>query len=363
MNFTDKDKAYMKRALALARRAKGWTHPNPMVGAVLVKDGRIVAEAYHKRPGTAHAEALVLEKAGPAAEGATLYVSLEPCCHTKKRTPPCVEAILRAKVKKVVAAMVDPNPQVSGRGFKALEAEGVEVAYGLLKEEAERLNEAYIKYITTGRPFVSLKVAMSLDGKIALPDGQSKWITSDRARLEVQRLRAEHQAVLTGIGTVLADDPLLTVRLRGRHSPIRILVDPELKCPEKARILNTPPKTIIVTRKAHTEKAKTLAARGIEFISYEGELDLTWLMEKLGQMGIASVMVEAGSTLSGHMINSGQVDKVFFFIAPKILGGKNSYPAIGGPACKDLESAHKLKDFKLRRLGPDLLIEGYLKKV
>ncbi len=360
MGFTEQDRQFMRRALSLAKRATGRTHPNPMVGAVIVKNGRIIAEGYHKRPGTPHAEAIAIQKAGPEAIGATLYVNLEPCCHRDKRTPPCTDAILQSGIRKVVGAMVDPNPKVSGRGYQILKENGLDVTWGLLEEEAKALNEAYIKYITTGMPFVSLKVAMSLDGKVALPDGQSKWITSEKARREVQRLRASHQAILTGIGTVLADDPLLTVRLRGRPSPIRIVIDPDLRCPEDARILKTPPPTIIVTRKTDTPKAKRIAKGGVSFIGFEGELDLQALMRELAKRGIASVMVEAGSTLPSYLLREGLVDKVYFFVAPKILGGRDSYPAIGGPSCEDLQRAYKLKDMKVRRVGPDLLIEGHI---
>ena len=225
------DAFYIKRTLRLAKKAMGMTSPNPMVGAVLVKDGEIIAEDFHRKPGTPHAEALVLSKSGGKAAGATLYVNLEPCCHTDKRTPPCTKAIINAGVRRVVAAMTDPNPKVSGMGLRELAKAGIEVTSGILEQEAVRLNEFYIKYITTGNPFVILKAAMTLDGKIATPEGRSKWITGEKARRNVHRLRSSVDAVITAIGTVKADDPSLTARIKGGKNPIRIVIDPNLETP------------------------------------------------------------------------------------------------------------------------------------
>ncbi len=355
------DTVYIKRVLRLARRAEGMTSPNPMVGALLVKDGDVLAEDFHRRAGTPHAEALVLRKAGKRAEGATLYVNLEPCCHTEKRTPPCTEAIIRAGVKRVVASMIDPNPKVSGRGIEMLRNAGIEVDVGICEAEARRLNEAYEKYITTGLPFVTLKVAMSLDGKVALPTGESKWITSEKSRRMVQRMRAAHDCILTGIGTVRADDPSLTVRLRAGRSPTRVVVDPHLDIDPGAKILMTPPDTILVTEVTGGEKMEKLLNRGIEIMTYKDGLDFQWLMRRLGEKGFVSVMVEAGSTLPSYMLRAGVVDKVVFFVAPKILGGRDSFPAIGGPSCGRLKEAYQLKDLKVKRVGEDLMIEGYLR--
>ncbi len=357
-----RDELYIKRAIELARRATGHTSPNPMVGAVLVKRGRVIAEDYHRAPGTPHAEALVLTQAGSKAKGATLYVSLEPCCHTKKRTPPCTRAIIASGVKRVVVAMEDPNPQVSGRGIKELKKAGIEVISGVLEERAKRLNEAYIKYITQRLPFVTLKVAMTLDGKIALPTGESKWITGERARRLVHRMRASSDAILTAIGTVKADNPQLTARLRGAKSPVRVVIDPELETPPEANILKMPPETILVTKAKNKDRAGDFKERGAEFIFYEGDLDLKDLMRKLGKREITSVMIEGGSSLSSHALHDGVVDKVVFFIAPKIICGKDSYPAVGGMACQSLQDAYRLRDLKAKRVGEDLMIEGYVVK-
>jgi len=357
----------MKRVLRLAGKASGITSPNPMVGAVLVKNGKIIAEDYHRKPGAPHAEALVIDKAGEKAKGATLYVNLEPCCHTDKRTPPCTKAIIKAGIKKVVIGMKDPNPKVSGKGIEELSKSGISVVSGVLEEDSIRLNEAYAKYITTKRPFVILKVAMTLDGKIATPEGESKWITGEKARGKVHQLRSSVDAVMTAIGTVKADDPQLTARIKkGTRSPIRIIIDPEFEIPMNAKILNTPPETVIVTKKSQksevrSQKLRALSNKGVKIIDYEGErVDLNWLMKKLGEMGITSVLIEGGSSLNSHALEYGIVDKTMFFIAPKIIGGKESFPSVGGKAFRKLSEAHQLKNITLKRIGEDILIEGYI---
>lgn len=367
----------IRKTIALASRARGMTSPNPMVGALLVKNNRIIAEAYHKRSGTPHAEALVLEMAGEKARGATLYVSLEPCCHTKKKTPPCTKTIIDSGIKEVVIAMEDPNPQVSGKGIKELREAGISVISGIMKEEAEKLNEFYLKYITLKKPFVILKIAMTLDGKIATPEGESKWITGEKARQAVHKLRDSVDAVMTAIGTVKADDPELTVRLRGAGSrkqgtdkPVRIVIDPDLEVPLDARVLKTPPETIIATirpegrrQKAFEDKKRHLLGIGVQLIEYEGEeIDLSRLMSRLGELGIASILTEGGSSLNAHALEHGIVDKVMFFISPKIIGGKESYTAVGGSCFKRLKDAYRLRDTSVRRLGEDILIEGYIVK-
>ncbi|MGD1076535.1 MAG: bifunctional diaminohydroxyphosphoribosylaminopyrimidine deaminase/5-amino-6-(5-phosphoribosylamino)uracil reductase RibD, partial [Thermodesulfovibrionales bacterium] len=326
VNAIPDDTYLMRRAIQLAFRAAGRTSPNPMVGALLMKNGRIIAEDYHRRPGTPHAEALVIKKAGGKAFASTLYVSLEPCCHTDKRTPPCTRAIREAGIQRVVIAMKDPNPKVSGKGIRELEEAGIKVTVGTLEEKARRLNESYIKYMTTKRPFVTLKVAMTLDGKIATPKGQSKWITGETARRMVHRLRSTVDAVMTAIGTVKADDPELTVRTRlGGRNPKRIIIDPTLEIALDAQILRVPPETVIVTKeergKRISEKLNTLSMSGIKLMYFKDKLDLNWLMEGLGEMGITSVLIEGGSSLNAHALGDGVVDKVMFFIAPKIIGG------------------------------------------
>lgn len=381
-----KDTAIMKRVLRLAGKASGMTSPNPMVGAVLVKNGKIIAEDYHRKPGAPHAEALVIDKAGEKAKGAALYVNLEPCCHTDKRTPPCTKAIIKAGIKKVVIGMKDPNPKVSGKGIEELSKSGVNVVSGILEEDSIRLNAAYAKYITTKTPFVILKVAMTLDGKIATPEGESKWITGEKARELVHKTRGSVDAVMTAIGTVKADDPRLTVRIKkGTRSPIRIVIDPDFEVPIDAKILNTPPKTIIVTKKSQKSevsnppsppfskggmggfspknKMNGLIEKGVKIVDYEGErVDLNWLMKKLGEMGIASVLIEGGSSLNSYALEDGIVDKVMFFIAPKIIGGKESFPSVGGKAFRKLSEAHQLKNITLKRIGEDILVEGYIKQ-
>ena len=304
---------YMMRSLRLAEKAKGRTSPNPMVGAVLVKGKRIIAEDYHRRAGTPHAEALVLKHAGKKAAGSTMYVTLEPCCHTRKRTPPCTSAIRQAGVKRVVVAMTDPNPEVSGKGLKKLKDAGIDVVFGILEEKARSLNAAYIKYITTGKPYVILKTARTLDGKIATSSGESKWITGEKARRLVHRTRGSVDAVLTGIGTVVADDPQLTCRERGFRNPVRVVIDPSLRISPRARVFDTPPDTIIVT-KTRNDKSSALDKSGIKLIHYKGGLKLYWLMKRLAEMEMMSVLIEGGSTLNAHALNDGIVDKVMFFL-------------------------------------------------
>ncbi len=369
MQVSDKDKNFMQRALTLASKARGMTSPNPMVGALIVKNGKVIAEDFHKRVGELHAEALAILKAGEKAKGATLYVTLEPCCHTDKRTPPCTKAIINSGIKKVFIAMKDPNPKVSGKGIEELKSHGITVINGILEDKAKKLNEAYIKYITTRMPFVVLKIAMTIDGKIATPEGQSKWITGEKARKVVHRMRSNADAILTAVGTVKADNPELTVRVKGQGSrvknPKRIIIDPNLETPLDYKIFNMPPETIVITRRqksgVRSQKIKTLIDKGIKIIEFEGErVDLKWLMKRLGGMGIISVMIEGGSSLNAYALQDGIVDEVVFFIAPKIIGGRDSILAIGGKFFQRLESAYKIQDIKVKKVGEDLMIEGYL---
>lgn len=375
MHITDKDISFMEKALNLAARARGMTSPNPMVGAVVVKNGKIISEDYHKKTGEPHAEALAILNAGGKAKGAILYVTLEPCCHTDKRTPPCTKAIINSGIKKVFIAMKDPNPKVSGKGIEELKNHGIPVVIGIFEDKAKKLNEAYIKYITTRTPFVILKTAMTLDGKIATPEGQSKWITGEKARMIVHQMRGSIDAILTSAGTVKADNPELTVRLgvKGKRqkvkNPIRIVIDPDLETPIDYKIFDVPPETIVVTKKqaigkrqkAIGQKRTTLIDRGIKIIEYEGNrVDLKWLMKRLGEIGITSVMIEGGSSLNAYALQDGIVDKAVFFIAPKIIGGRDSIPAIGGKTFRRLEDAFRVRDMKIKRVGDDLMIEGYL---
>jgi len=363
------DEFYIKRSLRLASKARGRTSPNPMVGAILVKNGMIISEDYHRRPGSPHAEALVIEKAGEKAQGSTLYVNLEPCCHSEKRTPPCTRAIINAGIKKMIIGMIDPNPKVSGKGVMELERAGIQVKRGVLENESRKLNEFYIKNITTGRPFVILKIAMTLDGKIATPDGQSKWITGEKSRKMVHHMRSYVDAILTAIGTVRADDPKMTSRIRSGKNPLRIVIDPHLEMPLDAKILQRAPETIIVTKEADMqeqqreiiEKKQIMNDMGVEIIEYKGEkANLVWLLELLGRRGIASILIEAGSSLNAYALSEGIVDKVMFFIAPRIMGGLKSFPAIGGEIYRRLEEIYSVRDLKIRKIGEDFLVEGYV---
>lgn len=352
----------MRMAISLAKKGIGSASPNPMVGAVVVKNGKIVGKGYHKRYGEAHAEVNALNDAGSKAKGATLYLNLEPCCHFGK-TPPCTDAVIKSGIKRVVAGMTDPNPQVSGKGIEILKKAKVEVKVGILEEECGRLNEEFIKRITTGRPFVILKVAASLDGKTATKKKESKWITSEASRRYVHKLRTRVDAMMTGIGTILADDPLLTPRVgRIKKNPLRVVVDSLLKVPASARTAgkNT---LFATTENAPAKKIKTLESQGAEveiFKAREGKVDLNLVMDHLGERGINSVMVEAGPELSASLLREGLVDKVVFFYAPKIIGGVGAPGMVGGEGIERLSEAITLRGLKMKRFGEDIMIEGYV---
>ncbi|GIV20005.1 MAG: riboflavin biosynthesis protein RibD [Armatimonadota bacterium] len=354
----------MRRALALARR--GFTAPNPMVGAVLVKEGRVVGEGYHRRAGMPHAEVEALRRAGENARGATLYVTLEPCSHWG-RTPPCADALIEAGVRCVYAAMQDPNPQVAGRGFQKLREAGIEVQVGVLEEQARQLNEIFVKYHTTGMPFVTVKAAMSLDGKIATHTGDSKWITDEPARRLAHRLRAQHDAVLVGIGTVLQDDPLLTVRLPRLREPLhrwRVVVDSRLRCPEEAQVLRVEdsPTLIATTESASPEKVARLRERGVqvEVLPDEGgRVDLGALMKLLAHRGVTGVFCEGGGTLIASLLAKRLVDKVVFFYAPCIIGGQAAPTAVEGEGYACVEGCLRLDRVYWRRVGRDRMVQAY----
>ncbi|SHF30698.1 diaminohydroxyphosphoribosylaminopyrimidine deaminase / 5-amino-6-(5-phosphoribosylamino)uracil reductase [Desulforamulus putei DSM 12395] len=362
----NQDRHYMRMALELAAKARGRTSPNPMVGAVVVKDGEVVGKGFHARAGSAHAEVVALADAGEKARGATVYVTLEPCCH-HGRTGPCTEALLKAGVKRVVAAMTDPNPLVAGKGLAVLREAGVEVQSGLLQEEALRLNEVFIKYITTKRPFVVLKAATSLDGKIATAAGESKWITGHAAREYGHRLRDIYDAILVGVNTILADDPSLTARLpegRGKD-PVRIIVDSAARTPTAAKVLTqlSAAHTIIATtERAPVERRASLMAAGAEVMVVPGEgsrVDFVKLMEMLGEKEITSVLIEGGGQVNGAALAAGIVDKVAWFLAPKIIGGDAAPGPVRGEGIASLQDAIKLYDVSVERLGEDILVTGY----
>jgi len=362
----------MTEALRLAAKGSGTASPNPMVGALVVKQGRIVGQGFHLRPGLPHAEILALKQAGARARGATLYVTLEPCCHLNKRTPPCVPDVIRSGVSRVVIAMTDPNPLVKGRGVAALRRAGLSVTTGVARHEAEAVNAAYGHWVTTQRPYVTLKAGMTLDGKIATAAGESKWITGVESRGEAHRLRAKMDAVLVGVGTVLSDDPALTART-GPHlrklasrQPLRVVVDSSLRIPLKAQILSAQNrvKTLIATTdSADASRKRTLVKRGVEVLtlpSLRGKVSLPALMRELGQRGVTSLLVEGGGELHAAMLKANLVRHVCLFVAPALLGGHDAKSVIGGKSPTKLASALRLHNVKSRSVGEDLVVEGDL---
>lgn len=367
MNHKSFDEKYMRMALRLAAKARGRTSPNPMVGAVVVKNGRVIARGWHHKAGEPHAEAIALGRAGRKAKGATLYVTLEPCSHTNKRTPPCSPLVIQSGVKRAVIAMIDPNPRVSGGGIKTLRKAGLDVTTGVLEAEAKKLNEAFIRHITTGMPFVTLKIAQTLDGKVATATGESKWITGEKARLEGRRLRDANDAILVGINTVLKDNPSLTARVPAGRDPLRVIVDSSLRIPADARVIaqKSPAGTVVATlADAPKAKIKRLQDAGAEVLivkSAQGRVDLRDLMRKLGRKGIMSVLIEGGPEIHASAIKSGIADKVVLFIAPVLMTGRDSLCSIGGVSPTRLSQAIRLEGVTSRFVGKDLMIEGYIK--
>ena len=362
-----RDEKYMRLALRLARRGMGTTSPNPMVGAVVVRGDRIVGRGYHRRAGEPHAEVLALRGAGEKARGATLYVTLEPCNHFGK-TPPCTEAVLKAGIRKVVVGMKDPNPLVSGRGIQRLRKAGIEVEVGALGEACRELNAPFCKYITARTPFVILKGALTLDGKIATPSGDSRWVTSPESRQEVHRLRQAVDAVMVGIGTVLRDNPLLNVRLsrpNPKRQPLRIVVDSRLRIPMTSRLVQTAfqyPTLIAATRAASPAKIHRLGKKKVEVWALpknsRGKVNLGVLMKKLGERGIVSVLLEGGAQLNASALRERLVDRLLFFYAPKIAGGAKAPGVIGGEGVRRMRDAAPVELVRIRRIGPDLLVEA-----
>ncbi len=361
----------MDCALSLAKLALGYTSPNPAVGAAIVKDGVMVGLGYTQPPGSAHAEVMALRQAGEKARGSTMYVTLEPCCYFG-RTPPCTKAILEAGIGEVHVAMLDPNPMVSGKGIKELEKAGIKTFVGEYEETAQEINEAYIKFITTGLPFITVKFAMSLDGKIATKNGDSKWISNDEARKYVHNLRHTVDAIMVGANTVIVDDPQLTVRGacgkggRAKLQPIRVIVDGKGRTPTSARVFSEPGKTIVVTAKplskAKVKAFNKIGAEIIELLS-EGELiDLLRLSKELGKRQITSILVEGGSILLGHLFDQGLVDKVVTFISPLVIGGEKAKTAVAGKGVGNVLEALAVKRVRVDKIGDNLMVCGYLSK-
>ncbi len=362
MEGSPHDIRFMKRAIQLAKRGMGKTSPNPMVGAVIVKDGRIIAEGYHKRFGEDHAEVDALKKVGFSAHGATMYVNLEPCSHYGK-TPPCVDAIIRSGIKRVVMGMLDPNPLVSGRGALKLVRNGIEVKIGVMEDKCIRLNVSFVTLHTLGRPFVNLKIASTMDGKIATSKGESRWITSFPSRVTVHRMRASHDAIIVGIGTVLRDNPKLDVRHVKGKNPAVVVVDTSLKTPTNSKVLSGKRRVILVAgENPNPRRKEALQAQGAEILEVEEEapgiLNLRKALEELGKMGISSIMVEGGERIFSYLLGNGLCDKITLFLAPKLLGGAESKGFFSWGKPESIKEAIPLAINGVKTIGGDILIEA-----
>lgn len=366
-DFLSYDEKYMRLAMQLAGNAIGRTSPNPLVGAVIVKDNRVVGCGWHRKAGTPHAEVHALNQAGELAQGADVYVTLEPCAHYGK-TPPCAKALVEAKVKNVYGGLLDVNPKVAGKGFKILEDAGIHVEYGFLQDELRKQNEVFFKWIEHKKPFIVLKAAMTLDGKIATAIGQSKWITNETSRAYGYKLRDIYDGIMVGINTVIEDNPMLTARVDGGKNPIRIVVDSSLKIDINANVVqDKSAKTIVATTdKADKDKILKLQAQDVDVIVVDKDendkVDIEKLLDILGQKNICSILVEGGATLSGSFVAKKLVDKVYFFIAPKIIGGKEAKTPVAGTGILNLQEALALKDIQIEKLEEDILIIGRVDK-
>lgn len=366
-DFLSYDEKYMRLAMQLAGNAIGRTSPNPLVGAVIVKDNRVVGCGWHRKAGTPHAEVHALNQAGELAQGADVYVTLEPCAHYGK-TPPCSKALVEAKVKNVYGGLLDVNPKVAGKGFKILEDAGIHVEYGFLQDELRKQNEVFFKWIEHKKPFIVLKAAMTLDGKIATATGQSKWITNETSRAYGYKLRDIYDGIMVGINTVIEDNPMLTARVDGGKNPIRIVVDSSLKIDINANVVqDKSAKTIVATTdKADKDKILKLQAQDVDVIVVDKDendkVDIEKLLDILGQKNICSILVEGGATLSGSFVAKKLVDKVYFFIAPKIVGGKEAKTPVAGTGILNLQEALALKDIQIEKLEEDILIIGRVDK-
>lgn len=362
------DEHYMSIALSLAEKGEGAVNPNPLVGAVVVKEGKIIGEGYHRVYGGAHAEINALEQAAELAKGADIYVTLEPCSHYGK-TPPCVDAIVKAEIKRVIVGTMDPNILVSGNGISYLKHHGIEVVTGVLEDECKKTNEVFIKYITTMQPYVIIKTAMTLDGKISTVTGSSKWISCEKSRAYVHNLRNKYSAIMVGINTILKDDPLLNTRLENGEgrSPLGIIVDSSLKISLSSRIFSTLNKRALViatTDKYDPIKKQQIEALGAEVLvikEKEGRVDLKELINTLGLKGIDSILIEGGAEINYSALTQGIVDKLICFIAPKLVGGASGKTPVGGEGILDIKDAIELENMSFKTLDKDILIEGYIK--
>jgi diaminohydroxyphosphoribosylaminopyrimidine deaminase/5-amino-6-(5-phosphoribosylamino)uracil reductase len=364
----EEDQKYINHAITLAKKGRGWVNPNPLVGAVIVKNGKVIGEGYHEYFGGPHAEINAIEKATESVKDATLYVTMEPCSHHGK-TPPCTEAIITSGIRKVVAGISDPNPLVNGKGLKILAGAGIEVRSGIGSAAITKMNEAFLKYIVTGLPFCVLKTAMTLDGKIATVENASRWISGEDSRKCVHELRQENSAVMVGINTVLYDDPLLNTRRihKKNRDPLKIIVDTTGRIPLESKVLQINPQlTILATSdKIDPAKKRDLERMGAQVLICplkEGKVDLGYLMFSLGRMGIDSVMLEGGSSIAFSALMEGIVDKVISFIAPKIIGGAAAPSPVGGTGLPQMDEAIAVDNWNYKKLGSDILIEGYIRK-
>ena len=354
------DREYMQRAIELAEKARGFTNPNPMVGAVIVKDGRIIGEGYHRKCGELHAERNAFAALTESAEGATIYVTLEPCCHYGK-TPPCTEAIMEHKIKRVVIGSRDPNPLVSGKGAAILREHGILVEEDFMRDACDALNPVFFHYITKKLPYVVTKYAMTADGKIATKTGASKWITEEAARQKVQYMRHCYMGIMAGIGTVLADDPMLNVRVDGWKSPVRIICESRLRIPLDSQIVKTAGeiRTIVAYAAANAKKEQSLQEAQVETVHVpdgEGHVDLVKLMQYLGEQGIDSVLVEGGGTLCDGMLRAGLVSRMVVFVAPKIFGGAAAKSPVEGIGIDEVAEAAMLTLENIEKIGEDVLL-------
>jgi len=356
-----RDEDYLRRVLTLAKKGAGMVSPNPLVGAVVVKDGRVVGEGFHRKAGEFHAEVSAIQKAGSRSEGATLYLNLEPCVHFG-RTPPCADFIISKGIKRVVCSMEDPNPLVSGNGFSKLRQAGIEVDVGKLEKEASRLNEIYLRYVTTGLPFVILKWAQTLDGRIATRTGESKWISSESSRRYVHRLRSHMDAVLVGVETVLRDDPRLSPYLIKGRPPVKIVMDSKLRIPLHARVFQGARLILATTTSASKGRIEDAKAQGAGVwllpSTKDGLVDMIELMKEAGRRQITSILIEGGSRVAASALKAGIVNKLMIFIAPKLLG--DGTPAVSDLGIKQIMQAPVLKEISIRRCGTDLIYTAYL---
>jgi len=362
--LVEKDEAFMHLTCRLAARGRGHTKPNPMVGAILVRRGKAFSTGYHRRPGTPHAEVVAIECAKENVAGATLYVNLEPCAH-HGRTPPCVDLILAKKIRRVVIGTKDTNPLVNGRSIAALRRKGVQVTYGVLEEKCRRLNETFFKHVETNKPFVTLKAALTLDGKIASSSGQSQWISCLASRQKAHKLRSIVDAILVGIGTVLQDDPRLTVRgIRGAANPCRVVLDSRLRVPMTARVLERSAETLLATTdRAPKKKIRQLEAKGIRVEVFRpdrsGRVPLGTLLRRLGKRGMQHVLLEGGSGVYTTALKAGEVDRLLLFVAPLLLGGKDAPSLFDGIGFPNPKKGLPLRDLRWRRSDRDLMLEAY----